>query len=199
MLHLRRTMEKNTEASRPATDAHPDFDRFEVWKQYEQLAMHFNDLLMRLRTQSLAAVGAFAALAGIILKAEGSVELRWGTVAGFFALLISLWIAVWILDFLYYNRLLRGAVDAILKLEKASEGQPRVSKLELSTLIEDAVTGKPPAAPRAGYWARTKAWWCFYFVVLIALVCVLCVSCWYALKAGQSSNQPPQPTAAKQN
>ena len=33
---------------------------FEVWQEYEKIAMHFNDLLMRLRTQALGAVAALA-------------------------------------------------------------------------------------------------------------------------------------------
>jgi hypothetical protein len=42
---------------------------FEVWKKYEEITMHFNDLLMRLRTQALAAVAALATIVGIFSKA----------------------------------------------------------------------------------------------------------------------------------
>jgi hypothetical protein len=31
---------------------------FEVWTKYEDIAMHFNDLLIRLRTQALGAIAA---------------------------------------------------------------------------------------------------------------------------------------------
>jgi hypothetical protein len=36
-----------------------------LWEKYEDIAMHFNDLLIRLRTQSLAGVAALSALVGI--------------------------------------------------------------------------------------------------------------------------------------
>ena len=56
------------------------FDLLGLWKEYEAVAMHFNDLLIRIRTQSLAAVAAFATVAGLLLKEESiSHELRWGT------------------------------------------------------------------------------------------------------------------------
>jgi hypothetical protein len=34
----------------------------ELWDKYEQIAMHFNDLLIRLRTQALATTGCFSEL-----------------------------------------------------------------------------------------------------------------------------------------
>ena len=43
---------------------------FEVWKKYEEITMHFNDLLMRLRKQALAAVAALATIVGIFSKAS---------------------------------------------------------------------------------------------------------------------------------
>lgn len=156
----------------PEDSSEPSFDRLKVWKEYEQVAMHFNDLLMRLRTQSLAAIGAVATLAGIVLTSEGSVGLRWATLAGVFSLLIFFWVAVWILDFVYYNRLLGGAVDALLEIESESPDQKRVPQLTLSTRIEAAVAG----ASRAAYWTRAKAWWLFYSVVFGALVTGLIVS-----------------------
>jgi hypothetical protein len=41
------------------------FDLLDAWKEYERVAMHFNDLLIRFRSQSLAAVAAFATIAGV--------------------------------------------------------------------------------------------------------------------------------------
>jgi hypothetical protein len=42
----------------------------EVWKDYEEIAMHFNDLLIKLRTQALGGVAALSALVGIFGKTE---------------------------------------------------------------------------------------------------------------------------------
>ena len=42
-----------------------DFDEyyFKLWKSYEEVAMHFNDLIIRLRIQS---IGGLAALATVL-------------------------------------------------------------------------------------------------------------------------------------
>lgn len=41
---------------------------FNLWKEYEQCAVHFNDLILRLRTQALAALATLSALLSIFLK-----------------------------------------------------------------------------------------------------------------------------------
>jgi len=40
--------------------------------------MHFNDLIIRLRGQSLGAVAAFAAIAAVVAKSDTTTEVRWG-------------------------------------------------------------------------------------------------------------------------
>jgi hypothetical protein len=139
------------------------FDRFKLWKEYEGVAMHFNDLIIRLRTQSLGGVAAFAALAAVVAKGDTPAELRWGVLSGGFALLIMFWIAVWILDMGYYNRLLHGAVIALLALESGSHGSKRVDRIELSSKIEEYMTSNRRVD---GKFSRVM----FYVVVLIALV-----------------------------
>src|SRR5215831_9069321 len=74
---------------------------FLVWKEYEGVAMHFNDLLIRLRTQALGGVAALAALAGVMVRGDLVPMLRWGVLACAFLLLILFWVAVWILDMRY--------------------------------------------------------------------------------------------------
>ncbi len=144
-----------------------NIDAFETWKQYQQVAMHFNDLLMRLRSQSLAAVAAFSAIAGVVLKAEVDASFRWGALAGVFLLLSLFWLAIWILDFCYYNRLLIGAVDALIDIERATaEGRP-ITELNLSTRIERVVSER--RKPENGKLGRERARWLFYSIVFVAL------------------------------
>ena len=147
---------------------------FAVWTEYERVAMHFNDLIIRLRTQSLGGVAAVATIATVLSRGDISHELRWGTLTVTFFLLSLFWIAVWVLDFGYYNRLLLGAVDAIIELEKRSSDTRYVSRIDLSTRIEAAVlrgtSGRAEAARRT--WAR---WW-FYTIVLAGLLISLWVS-----------------------
>ena len=185
----------------------PGFNAFEAWKQYQAVAMHFNDLLMRLRSQSLAAVAAFAALAGVVLKSDLSSNLRWGTMASVFTLLLLFWVAIWILDFAYYNRLLIGAVDALLEIENDTKVSNRVQALILSTKIEAAVADWN--SPRTGRLGREKAKWCFYIFVFVALSGGLVVSLYAAggpmamfhsvvdVPSTTPANQPLQPTAPK--
>jgi hypothetical protein len=131
--------------------ANGDFDRFEVRKEYEGVAMHFNDLIIRLRSQSLGAVAAFA-----------TSGFRWELLTGAFGLLIVFWIAILVLDLGYYNRLLIGSVKALKAIEVSSLNSPRIDRLVLSTTIEDAVidhmnTGSPAQV-------------IFYMMVLFALL-----------------------------
>ncbi len=48
------------------------FPMFELWDKYEAITMHFNDLLMKLRTQALAGVAALSAVDGIFAKNESN-------------------------------------------------------------------------------------------------------------------------------
>src|SRR6266705_4175567 len=118
-----------SEANKP----NAGFDRFQVWREYEGVAMHFNDLIIRLRSQSLGGVAAAATLAAVVARNDTTAELRWGLLTGAFALLCIFWVAVWILDMGYYNRLLVGAVDALLTLESESQGSATVDRIVLST------------------------------------------------------------------
>jgi hypothetical protein len=119
-----------------------DLKIFEVWKEYEGVAMHFNDLLLRLRTQALGGVAAIATVAAVIVRGDIGSGLRWGVLTASFTLLSVFWIAVWILDIRYYNRLLLGAVEAILEIENESETAKPVDRIILSTRIEQVATGK---------------------------------------------------------
>jgi hypothetical protein len=70
------------------------FDLFEVWKEYQKIATHFNDLLIRIRSQSLAAVATFATIAGVLVKGESiNADLRWGALTAVFGILSIFWVA----------------------------------------------------------------------------------------------------------
>ncbi|ODS02929.1 hypothetical protein AUC71_12555 [Methyloceanibacter marginalis] len=117
-----------------AEGPHEGWPLREVWKDYEQIAMHFNDLLMRLRTQALAGVAALSALIGIL--GDGESATTWKTAAFVLAFLLLYWVAIWVIDFLYYNRLLVGAVRALLDVEALSKANSHVSEIDISTKIE---------------------------------------------------------------
>ena len=158
-----------------------------MWKEYQEIAKHFNDLLIRLRSQSLGAVAAFAAVAGFVAKGEVAAQLRWGTMAGVFSLLMVFWVAIWVLDFTYYNRLLIGAVDALMSIEEASAEGNKVHKLDLSTRVERIVAER--RAPERGTLGRETARWAFYGIVMAGLTAGLVFSIWAA--GGVNSVLPP--------
>jgi len=183
---------------------HAGFNLFEVWKEYESVAMHFNELLIRLRTQSVAAVATVVTLAGVLLKGESvSYELRWGTLAVVSLVLCALWIAVWILDFTYYNRLLLGAVRTLLKIEEASRESHVLHAITLSTDIENRVgQWRQPPGER---WSKAAGRWAFYLIVFGVLltgvwVCVERLGGLgkaYQALAGRPSQAPRLPDAPR--
>ena len=113
-----------------------------LWAKYEDIAMHFNDLLMRLRSQSLAGIAAVSVLVGVF-STEGiaDIQLDWTVAEAIFIALAVFWIAILCLDLLYYNRLLIGAVKALRNLEKQTEcGQTFDGHINMSTSIEAEFT-----------------------------------------------------------
>lgn len=119
--------------------ANNEIDAQRLWEKYEGIAMHFNDLLMRLRTQSLAAVAAISAVVGIFSKegGAGDIHLDWAIVGAIFLAMAGFWVAIWCLDIGYYNRLLNGAVNAIVELEKSTAPEASFNgEIKMSQTIE---------------------------------------------------------------
>jgi len=125
------------------------------WYKYEQIAMHFNDLLMRFRTQALGGLTAVGTLAAVFASAKG---LAASYLPAFFCVLSILWIAAWVLDCRYYSLLLSGAVKEIRRLEKLTD-DAGIQRIALSTSIETRATGR---------WINNVH--AFYGLVFVALV-----------------------------
>ena len=158
---------------------------FSVWKEYEGVAMHFNDLLIRLRTQALGGVAALAALAAVMVRGDLTASLRWSVLACAFILLILFWVAVWILDLRYYNRLLHGAVKALLEIEELSRDNRPLAGLTLSTRIEETAErgiGQGPGENTCFAGGRLTVW-CFYASVCLGLLTGLGISLLNMLKS----------------
>ena len=155
------------ETSTPTPDG---WDVFVVWKKHEDIAMHFNDLIMRLRTQAIAGVAALSALVGIFAKEDASsARDSWEVATMVFFGLAIFWIAVFCLDMGYYNRLLSGAVAELVRLEKASATTKRISSIQLSSRIEEVVQGKRHDERTWERYVRSRIGiWLFYAIVLAA-------------------------------
>lgn len=117
--------------------------KLELWAKHEDIAMHFNDLAMRLRLQALAGVGAATLAAGGIFTHQGQIDVR--NLGRFLVAASVAWIAIWLLDQFYYQPLLKGAVEQIVRIETWTPG------LKLSTTIEKVVGAGGRYARRAFY------------------------------------------------
>jgi hypothetical protein len=136
-----------------------------LWVKYEEIAMHFNDLLMRLRSQSLAGIAAVSTLVGIFTKTGADARMDWLAATALFVAMTFFWIAIFCLDWGYYNRLLVGAVTAIKDLEsKSGTGLRSPIKINMSTVIEAEFASRPSESRFGGVLA-------FYGIVLAVIVC----------------------------
>lgn len=94
--------------------------QIEVWKKIVDVQQHFNDLELRIRNFALIVTGAFIGLGGYALKDGGFVHL-WGCRMSVSGLVVACSIlplfAFYLMDRLWYHRLLDGAVQAATPVE----------------------------------------------------------------------------------
>ena len=150
------------------------YDLQSLWEKYEDIAMHFNDLLMRLRTQALAGIAAISTLVGIFTKADPTaIQSDWLIAEAIFVALTLFWIAIFCLDFFYYNRLLVGAVAALKELE-AEARSAQFTGIKMSTrIIEEFNSGWQPTDT-----SSFTGVFIFYGIVLAVLVSAAVFSCY---------------------
>ena len=123
----------------------------------------------------------------------GAFATNWHALVAAFGALSVFWVAIWVLDFAYYNRLLLGAVNALVTIEKASAaGETTLDRLNLSHDIEDAVASKPSVKGR-----NSKGRWIFYILVFSVLMTGLSVSIYKVRSAPPAAQTAPHtaPTA----
>lgn len=102
----------------------------DLWAKSEEIAMHFNQLIVTFRLRALAAIGVAGGLIGTVLLNEKTAQVtrfNYVAFAGAMFFIAILWLAVWAIDLLYYHRLLLGAVAELLRLERESNGVVRLS------------------------------------------------------------------------
>jgi hypothetical protein len=154
--------------------------------------MHFNDLLMRLRTQSLAGIAAVSTLVGLFTKENAAnLKMDWLAATAIFLAMAAFWVAIWCLDFLYYNRLLIGAVSALRTLE-AKTGKEQIDSINMSTTIESEFKAPLPKLQSSS----TIGVLLFYGIVLI----VILAGAWFSSRmyadSAPTSKPPPSPRAS---
>jgi hypothetical protein len=150
-----------TERTRPAaeTASSPRVDQFALWSKYEDVAMHFNELIMRWRLQAIGGLAGLLTLAGFVVGDADTLHVRYRAMLIFSGMLSFGWIGVACIDLFYYRRLLQGAVDAILDLERRTDG-----RITLSLQIENRAQAGATVMPSLFYVLGlipliTIAWW----------------------------------------
>jgi len=152
--------------SEPSDSASNSF-LLDAWERHEKIAMHFNDLILKVRIQALGTLAAVVTVGGVLLKTVPPEQhLPWGVVTSVFSILLAFWIAIWVLDFRYYNRLLLGAIDSLLALEDAINSGAKID-FNMSHKIEDAVVGRAPTHRDKG---TLTGPFLFYLIVMVVLI-----------------------------
>jgi len=126
---------------------------FEIWIQYEEIAKHFNDLLIQYRLQLMAGMGAIGTIASYLIGEKASDENKNWLIAVVSTWLLLLIVAAAIIDLCYYSQLLLGAVAEIVDYEK------RFPQIQISTRIKEYAGGD-------GLWAIKSA----YAVMILPLM-----------------------------
>jgi hypothetical protein len=121
---------------------HPQL--LDTWKKYEDIAMHFNDLIMRWRLQAAGGLAALATVGGSTIGTIANDRVRYWGLLLLAITLGFLWSGIAIIDLFYYRRLLTGAVRDLLELEKQIP-------LKLSCAIERDAGRGSETAPFAFY------------------------------------------------
>jgi len=144
----------------------------EEWKTVIQTQMHFNDMLMKMRTAAISVVvaifGATAVIIGQFPDRYLEIFSRQVHVSAIVILFgLALWVGIFIIDYMYYYKMLLGAVQRGYEFDKAFSNTKLYKDLclfGLSTKIRDAI-GKPGAS---------KCYiFIFYGVVLVIAVAYL--------------------------
>ena len=132
-----------------------------VWSKYEDVAIHFNDLIMRWRIQAIGGLLTLLTLAGFVVGDAETLTTRYRAMLILAGTLSTAWVGVALIDLFYYRKLLSGAVDAIEEVETATRD------IRLSRLIERRARTGGKWAPFVFYacgWLPLlgTVWWAFY-------------------------------------
>jgi len=106
----------------------------EEWKTVIETQMHFNDMIMRLRTTGISIVLAFFGAASISLQ-YSQLYLKFTYFSFHAAVLIIasgliLLISIFVLDYCYYYKMLLGAVERGYQIDRAYKEKP-LDELEM--------------------------------------------------------------------
>ncbi|MCH8976900.1 MAG: hypothetical protein IH836_04665 [Proteobacteria bacterium] len=148
----------------------PTAEQIQLWYHYEQIAMHFNELIIQYRLQLMGGAGAIGALASYLIGLKDNNDIHRARVRTAVSwILFVLLCAAAVLDLFYYNQLLQGAVDALLAYEESVPG------INMSTMIENNVF--------------KRGTWVIYLVYSLILVPLLIFAIWSSFQKGSDNTK----------
>lgn len=112
--------------------------RIEIWKKIVDVQQHFNDLELRIRNFALIVTGAFLGLGGYAIKDGGFTNIGGKDISSASIIIgVSLvpLCAFYLMDRLWYHRLLDGAVRAGIEAEEQLIVAQSTGKLNSDTVI----------------------------------------------------------------
>lgn len=133
------------------------------WKTVIETQMHFNEMIMTMRTTGVSVVLAVFSAAAYSLQYNliiNFIELKNVHVAFFIVLFgIGMMIGIFVLDYFYYYKMLLGAVERGYQIDKSYENKiiDGVKMFGMTTLIRDKI-GKRDLAK---YFV-----WFFYLIII---------------------------------
>ncbi|MDA1089540.1 MAG: hypothetical protein O3A85_04415 [Proteobacteria bacterium] len=108
----------------------------EIWRETISVQKHFNELEIKIRGLAITVLGALLGAVGFSLKEDLNFKL-WDQeirIAVFLlAVALIVWVAFYLMDRLWYHRLLYGAVRHGIKVENALKS--KLPEIDLSTTI----------------------------------------------------------------
>lgn len=116
-------------------------DQARAWAKAEDVAVHFNELIMNFRLKAVGALTLAAGLVGTVLLNKGDSpppQINYYSFALAMWFLAIVWVAILCLDLFYYHRLLLGAVEEAIRIEKVLG-----ERCQLSTLIKRSAEEGP--------------------------------------------------------
>ncbi|MBG05360.1 MAG: hypothetical protein CMM59_14940 [Rhodospirillaceae bacterium] len=105
-----------------------------LWFHYEEITMHFNQLIIQYRLQLMGGAGAIGAIGTYLVRSTEDLK-HYHLRSLFSAWLFVLILGAAVLDICYYSQLLEGAVKAIIEFERMHP------TIKLSTTIAAEVPG----------------------------------------------------------
>ena len=155
-----------------------DIDKFkliiEEWKVVIQTQMHFNEMIMKMRTTSISIFLAIFGAAAISLQYSMKLTiLNFKFHASVLIIIVGIimLISVFIIDYCYYDRMLRGAVEKSYKIDNAFKDVKILdtSLFGLSTSIRNGI-GETEASKK-----YIKLFYCLPIIIgIIFIIAILC-------------------------